>query len=140
MAKDSVILSPEYRSCGSREAPADGPIDTGSFVKYSATGVTNATAAAALTPKLIATENISTAQELDGIYLTGQNVHMASLPCGVLLQASAAAGTYAPGASLEIGANGWLTALAAGVAVAVIPPSQASLTVEDGQSLVVELV
>ena len=63
MAKDTVILSPEYNGFGRREALAVGAtITTGTVCKYVDGGVSNAVAAdnTAALIKLIAVENIAT--------------------------------------------------------------------------------
>jgi hypothetical protein len=138
MANDCVVLSPEWQSIGRREAPADGNITTGTFVVYTATGIDVATAATGA--RMVATENIATAQELDYVYSTGENVHFASLPSGCILQVKAADATYAVGDVLEIGAAGVVTALAAGVPVAVIPYYSQGATISGGGSLIVELL
>lgn len=139
MASDSVVLSPEYVNFGRREAPADAAITTGTFVMYTATGVASATAAAGA--RMVAVENISTAQELGYEYQTGENVFFQSLPAGCLLQMQAVDGTYAVGDGLEVGADGKLTALAAGTAVAVIPYLAQGATLSGGKgSLIVELL
>ena len=138
MAKDSVVLSPEYVNFGRREAPADAAITTGTFVVYTATGVDVATAATGA--RMVAVENIATAQELDYVYAQDENVFCQSLPSGCLLQMQAADGTYAVGDVLEIGAAGKVTALAAGVPVAVIPYMAQGATISGGGSLIVELL
>jgi len=138
MAKDCVVLSPEYVDFGKREAPADGAITTGTFVKYTPTGVDVATAASGA--RMVAVECVSTAQELDYAYSAGENVFCQSVPSGCLLQMQAADGTYAVGDVLEIGAGGKVTALAAGAPVAVIPYLAQGNTISGGGSLIVELL
>jgi hypothetical protein len=123
---------------GRREAPADATIDTGSFCVYTATGVDVATAATGA--RMVAVENISTAQELDYVYQIGERVMLQVLPSGTLIQAAATGATYSVGDILEIGANGWVVALSAGVPVAVVPWLSQGSTPTDGQSLIVELL
>lgn len=138
MAKDCVVLSPEYVDAGKREAPADGNITTGTFVVYTATGVDVATAASGA--RMVAVENMATAQELDYVYSAGERVFCQSVPSGCLLQMQAADGTYAVGDVLEVGAGGKVTAVAAGVPVAVIPYLAQGATISGGGSLIVELL
>ncbi len=138
MAKDSVVLSPEYVNNGRREAPADGTINTGVFARYTPTGVTVAPAAGGA--NMVTGENIATAQELDYVYSAGENVFLQSLPSGCLCQLKAVDGTYAVGDVLEIGANGMVAAFSAGVAVAVIPYLAQGATISGGGSLIVELL
>jgi hypothetical protein len=138
MASDSVVLSPECINTGRREAPADTAIDTGSFCMYTATGVATATAASA--SAMLAVENASTKEELDYVYQIGENVFLQTLPRGTLCQVAATGATYAVGDILEIGANGWVVAVSAGVPVAVIPYLSQGSTPVDGGSLIVELL
>lgn len=139
MANDAIVLSPECVGKYRREAKADGAIDTGAFLQYTATGVDVATAAVALGPKLIAVENISTAEGIAFQYAANENVFIQSLPGGTLVNAKVVNATYAKGDVLEVGANGFLTALAAGVAVAVVP-SFGGATIGAGEHLIVELI
>ena len=138
MAKDCVVLSPEHVDAGKREAPADGDIMTGVFIQYTSTGVDVATAAAAA--RMVSVENMATAQELDYTYSAGERVFFQSVPSGCLLQMKAADGTYAVGDVLEVGADGKVAAVSAGVPVAVIPYLSQGATISGGGSLIVELL
>ena len=121
------------------EAPADAAITTGTFVVYTPTGVAPATAATGA--RMVAVENIATAQELGYEYQANENVFCQSLPSGCLLQMQGVDGTYAVGDVLEIGAGGKVTALAAGTPVAVIPYLAQGATLTGGEgSLIVELL
>lgn len=139
MAKDTVVLSPEYVGCGKREATATEAILVGQFVQYVVGQVGPATAAVALTPKMVAVENVSNASGIDYTYSTDENVHFRSLPGGVLLNVKADAATYAQGDALEVGVSGLLAAQSAGVTVAVVPAGGGEV-VGVGGSLMVELV
>jgi hypothetical protein len=120
MARDTVVLSPEFNGCGRREAPAVGSaILTGAFVEYTTGGVKVATAAVAAS--MLAVENISTAQDTNYEYAIGENVFCQAVPRGALANVKAVDATYDPGDQVEIGAGGEVTALAAGVAVGVVP-------------------
>ncbi len=138
MAKDCVVLSPEYVNFGKREAPADGSITTGTFVVYTATGVDVAPAASGA--RMVAVECVSTAQELGYVYSADETVFCQSVPSGCLLQMQAIDGTYAVGDVLEIGADGKVTAVVAGTPVAVIPYLSQGATISGGGSLIVELL
>jgi len=138
MAKDTVVLSPTENNTGRREGLAVGTtIQVGVLIQYVAGGV--AVATAALAASMVSTENISVAGGLDGVYAVGENVFGAALPRGTLCNLKAVDGTYNPGDLLEVGAAGELTALAAGVAVAVVP-SFGGETITGTASLMVELV
>ena len=138
MARDTIILSPEYNNTGRREALCVGAaILTGTFCQYVAGGVSVATAATA--SHLIAVENIATAQGLAYEYAVGEGVFLQAVPAGCLVNAKAVDATYNAGDQLEIGAAGELTALAAGVAVAVVP-SFSGEVITGTASLLVELL
>jgi len=138
MSGDTVVLSPEFNGCGRREAAAVGSaILTGAFVEYTTGGVKVATAAKAAS--MLAVENIATAQDITYSYAVGENVFCQAVPRGALVNAKAVDATYAAGAQLEIGAGGELTALASGVAVAVVP-SFGGAVITGTLSLLVQLL
>lgn len=142
MAKDTVVLSPEYVNVGRREAlSVSGTIQTGTVCKYVAGGVDNAVALDNTAPllRLIAVENIATAQDLIYSYATGENVFLRSLPGGCLVNVKAAAATYNPGDVLEVGDGGVVQGITTGVPFAVVP-SFGGEVIATGNSLMVELI
>ena len=139
MAKDTVVLSPEYVGCGKREATATEAIEVGQFVQYVVGQFGPATAAVAVTPKMVAVENVSNASGIAYSYAADENVHVRSLPSGVLLNVRADAATYTQGQEIEIGVSGLAAAQVAGVTVAVVPAGGGEV-VSAGGFLMVELV
>lgn len=137
MARDTVILTPEYVCHGKREALALAAMQTGVFVSAAPGGFTFTTAATAA--QYITKENISTAQGLDYSYAIGENVFAAILPKGCRVNIKAADGTYNPGDIVEIGANGEVTALVAGVPVGVVPADGGEIITGTG-SLMIDLL
>ena len=140
MARDTVILSPEYVSCGKGEALASvGAIPVGTFIAINGADVTRAVAAVAVTPRMVATENVANASGLDYSYAIAENCHFRYLPSGVRVNMKADAATYTAGQELEVGVSGLLAAQAAGVTVAVVPPDGGEI-VAAGESLMCILV
>lgn len=137
MAKDTVVLSPEYVCTGKREGPADEAIQTGVFVKLSATGIA-LVAATEASLGMVSVENMASAQSLDYTYQTGEHMFAQVLPQGCLLQVKAVADTYTHGQALEVGADGMVAAQSAGITVAHVALRQGA-TISAGQSLVVQL-
>ena len=140
MARNTVILSPEYVGFGKAEAPvATTPIPVGTFVAIAGAGVATPTAAVAVTPRIVAVENVSNASGLDYTYADTENCHFRYLPSGVRVAMKADAASYSAGDELEVGASGLLAAQSAGVTVAVVPPDGGA-TVAAGESLMCILV
>jgi len=139
MARDTIILSPEANGAFRREGAAVGSaIQTGAFVQDVDGGFAVATAAGAAS--MLATENIATAQGVDYEYAVGENVFAQAVPRGALANVFAVAATYAAGDQLEVGAAGAATALAAGVAVAVVPSFGGATVGVGGGLLTVQLL
>mgnify|MGYP001024937924 CR=1 FL=1 len=137
MARDTVILSPEYVNTGRREALALGVIPTGVFVSATEGGFLTTTAAAAR--QYISKENISTAQGLDYEYQINETLFAAALPAGCRVNVKAVDGTYNPGTLLEIGAGGLVTSFSAGAVVGVVPADGGEV-ISGGGSLMVDLL
>lgn len=121
MAINTIVLSPEYVSCGRREA-LNSVADqrTGTFVSLNADGKYEPTAAAG-PRQYISKENISTAQGIEYRYAADELMFAAALPAGC--RVAVAAGTAAEfvvGSLVEIGNNGLVVAFSAGVAVGVV--------------------
>ena len=99
MAKDTIILSPEYNNTGRREAKADGQvIICGTFVKVTANGFASADAGSS-NNTTIATENIAVASDIYYEYGDGDLVFAQAVPSGCLVQIRAVADTYTHGPS-----------------------------------------
>ena len=140
MAKDSVVLSPEYVNVGRGEAiVASGPILAGQLVAISGATVVPATAAVAASPRMVSVENVANASDLTYSYSDDENCHFQYLPSGVRVNLKANAAAYSAGDELEVGVSGLLAAQSAGVTVAVVPPDGGE-TVGTGGSLMVILV
>ena len=121
MAINTIVLSPEYVSCGRREAlNATADQGTGTFVSLNSDGKFEATAAAA-GREYISKENISTAQGIAYLYAADELMFAAALPNGCRVAVAAGEATeYEIGSLVEIGANGRVIKQAAGVAVGVV--------------------
>ena len=123
MARDTIVLSPEYVGHGKGEAlVATATVDAGQFVAISSGNVVGATAAVAVSPRMVAVENVSNASGIVYTYAIGENCHFRYLPSGVRVNMLADAATYNAGDELEVGVSGLLAAQSAGVTVAVVPP------------------
>ena len=141
MGRNTVILSPEHNNVGRREGVANGDVITGTVCFYDG-GLIGAQVEVNNTApmlKLIAVDNVSTAQGLDYIYGAGENVFLQSLPAGTLCNLKAHAGTYNGGDMLEVGAQGGLQAVTTGIPFAVVP-SFSGETITGLSSLMVELL
>lgn len=142
MAKDAVVLSPEYNNVGRREAKSiGGSIQTGTVCKYVAGGVANAEAADNVAPllALVAVQNQATHEDLIYAYAENENVFLQSLPRGCLCNLKAAAATYNAGDVLEVGAGGVVQAITTGQPFAIVP-SFGGEVIQTGNSLMVELI
>ena len=140
MAKDSVVLSPEYVNVGRGEAAVTGgPILVGQLLSISGGLVSPATAVVAAVPRMVSVENIAVASELDYSYSDTENCFFQYLPSGVRVNLKADAATYNAGDELEVGASGLLAAKSAGITVAVVPPDGGEV-ISAGGSLMVILV
>ena len=140
MAKDTIVLSPEYVNVGRGEAVvASGPILAGQLIAISGATVVPATAAVAASPRIVAVENAANASDITYSYADDENCHFQYLPSGVRANMKADAATYSAGDELEVGASGLLAAQTAGVTVAVVPPDGGEV-ISAGGSLMVILV
>lgn len=121
MEISSIVLSPEYVNTGRREAKsAQANTRTGCLVSLDASGQF-AFSTAAGKRQYVTVENVSVAGGIDYIYAADENVFAQALPSGC--RVALAAGTnaeYAAGSEVEIGNNGLIVALAAGVSVGVV--------------------
>ena len=138
MTINTIVLSPEYVSCGRREAlNSVADQGAGTFVSLNSEGKFEPTIAAT-SRQYISKEKISTAQGIDYLYSADELMFAAALPTGCRVAVAAGEATeFEIGSLVEIGANGQVIKNALGIAVGVVVET---ITPAVGEHIAIDLI
>lgn len=116
MAGNVIYRGPIEKQPRTISKPVATALLPGVFVEETATQLAVITTAIAKRPLLLVNRDFA-GQDIVTAYTAGDTGLGMELEVGMIVQARLAAATYAKGAPLTVGANGWLTAATAGTIV-----------------------